>query len=55
MPKDAIREAVRVEIGDAAIDGDLHLPEGASGLVIVAHGSWQQPFQRPKPCGRTRA
>jgi putative phosphoribosyl transferase len=50
MPNDAIREAVRVEVGDAAIDGDLHVPDGASGLVIFAHGSGSSRFS-----GRNRA
>lgn len=50
MPNYAIREAVRVELGDAAIDGDLHVPDGASGLVIFAHGSGSSRFS-----GRNRA
>ena len=50
MPNYAIHEAVRVEIGDVAIDGDLHVPDGASGLVIFAHGSGSSRF-----CGRNRA
>jgi putative phosphoribosyl transferase len=40
------REAVRVEIDHAAIDGDLHIPDRASGLVIFAHGSGSSRFSR---------
>jgi pimeloyl-ACP methyl ester carboxylesterase len=31
--------AVRVPIGDRALDGDLGLPPGARGIVLFAHGS----------------
>jgi putative phosphoribosyl transferase len=40
------REAVRVEVDNAAIDGDLHIPDRASGLVIFAHGSGSSRFSR---------
>jgi putative phosphoribosyl transferase len=40
------REAVRVEVDNAAIDGDLHIPDHASGLVIFAHGSGSSRFSR---------
>jgi len=32
-------EEVRIRDGDAVLPGDLHLPEGAHGLVVFAHGS----------------
>jgi pimeloyl-ACP methyl ester carboxylesterase len=31
--------SVSIEIGDIALEGDLHLPEQARGLVLFAHGS----------------
>jgi putative phosphoribosyl transferase len=46
MPKHASPEAVRVEVGNAAIYGDLHVPDRASGLVIFAHGSGSSRFSR---------
>jgi dienelactone hydrolase len=46
MPSEATHEAVRVEIGDAAIEGDLRVPEHAAGLVIFAHGSGSSRFSR---------
>jgi len=36
---EAALEPVRVEVGDVQIAGDLAVPEGASGIVIFAHGS----------------
>jgi putative phosphoribosyl transferase len=39
-------EAVRIDLGAAAIEGDLHVPEGASGLVVFAHGSGSSRFSR---------
>ena len=30
---------VRVPVGDAALDGDLVVPDGAAGIVLFAHGS----------------
>ena len=37
-------EAVRVDLGAVAVDGDLHVPEQASGLVVFAHGSGSSRF-----------
>jgi dienelactone hydrolase len=31
--------AIRIDTGDAVLDGDLTLPEGARGVVVFAHGS----------------
>jgi putative phosphoribosyl transferase len=39
-------EAVRIETGSVALDGDLHLPERATGLVVFAHGSGSSRFSR---------
>lgn len=36
---EAIARAVRLRAEDVELDGDLHLPSGASGLVLFAHGS----------------
>ena len=30
---------VRVPVGDAALDGDLVVPDGSAGIVLFAHGS----------------
>jgi pimeloyl-ACP methyl ester carboxylesterase len=30
---------VRVPVGDAALDGDLVVPDGAAGIILFAHGS----------------
>jgi putative phosphoribosyl transferase len=46
MPNHPTREAVRVEVEHAALDGDLHIPDRASGLVIFAHGSGSSRFSR---------
>ena len=32
-------EAVRVDVGSASVDGDLHVPFRPAGLVIFVHGS----------------
>lgn len=32
-------DSVRIPVGDALLNGDLGMPEAASGLVIFAHGS----------------
>jgi pimeloyl-ACP methyl ester carboxylesterase len=37
-------DAVRIADGADMLDADLHLPEGARGLVIVAHGSGSSRF-----------
>jgi dienelactone hydrolase len=39
-------EAVRIEVGHVAVDGDLHLPPRPAGLVIFAHGSGSSRFSR---------
>src|SRR5688572_5322138 len=39
-------EAVRIDLGAVAVDGDLHVPVGAAGLVIFAHGSGSSRFSR---------
>lgn len=46
MSPEALREAVRIPIGDVTIDADLQVPERASGLVIFAHGSGSSRFSR---------
>lgn len=40
----AISETVRVPAGSAVCEGELRAPEGASGLVIFAHGSGSSRF-----------
>ncbi|UQA57751.1 dienelactone hydrolase family protein [Polyangium aurulentum] len=35
---------VQVRAGDVMLDGDLGLPEGASGIVVFAHGSGSSRF-----------
>jgi len=32
-------ETLRIDLGPVALDGDLHVPDGARGLVVFAHGS----------------
>jgi putative phosphoribosyl transferase len=39
-------KAVRIELGRVAVDGDLHVPAEAVGLVIFAHGSGSSRFSR---------
>jgi len=34
-----VETAVQIQAGDAWLNGDLAIPEGATGLVIFAHGS----------------
>jgi putative phosphoribosyl transferase len=46
MATAVITEAVRIEVGTVGIEGDLHLPEGAGGLVVFAHGSGSSRFSR---------
>jgi putative phosphoribosyl transferase len=50
MPQHVAQEAIRVQVGPVACDGDLLLPERATGLVIFAHGSGSSRFS-----GRNRA
>ena len=45
MPR-ALHDAVRITSAAALIDGDLHVPENAAGLVIFAHGSGSSRFSR---------
>jgi len=42
----ATEQAVQIATGGKAIDGDLHLPDRATGLVIFAHGSGSGRFSR---------
>ena len=35
----ALHKAVRIPVGNALLDGDLQVPEDASGVVLFAHGS----------------
>jgi len=37
-------DAVRIQDGADVLDADLHLPEGARGLIIFAHGSGSSRF-----------
>src|SRR5688572_29523313 len=39
-------DAVHIELGPVAVDGDLHLPARCGGLVIFAHGSGSSRFSR---------
>jgi putative phosphoribosyl transferase len=44
MAQTAVLEDVRISDGDVIIEGDLHVPERALGLVIFAHGSGSSRF-----------
>ena len=46
MANAATTEAVHIELGPVALDGDLHVPVQAAGLVIFAHGSGSSRFSR---------
>ena len=46
MARTTTTEAVRVSVGEVAVDGDLHVPDRATGLVIFAHGSGSSRFSR---------
>ena len=46
MANAAATEAVHIELGPVALDGDLHVPVQAAGLVIFAHGSGSSRFSR---------
>ena len=35
----ALIESVRIPVGGVVMDGDLHVPSGARGIVVFAHGS----------------
>ena len=42
--KTSVMEAVRIPAGDATLEGDLRVPDGATGLVVFAHGSGSSRF-----------
>jgi dienelactone hydrolase len=44
MAHASVEEAVRIQDGADTLDGDLHVPDGATGLVIFAHGSGSSRF-----------
>ena len=46
MAHDVTGDAVRVDVGLVAVNGDLRVRERASGLVIFAHGSGSSRFSR---------
>lgn len=46
MQSDVSQDAVRIPIGENTLDGDLHVPDDAAGLVIFAHGSGSSRFSR---------
>jgi putative phosphoribosyl transferase len=46
MPNPTTSEAVRIELESVEVDGELHVPEPASGLVVFAHGSGSSRFSR---------
>ena len=46
MSKTVTAEPVRIDLGPVAVDGDLRVPERATGLVIFAHGSGSSRFSR---------
>lgn len=44
MRREMIVDAVRIADGADMLEGDLHIPEDAAGLVIFAHGSGSSRF-----------
>lgn len=46
MTSSVAAEAIRIDLGPVAVDGDLHVPERAAGLVVFAHGSGSSRFSR---------
>jgi putative phosphoribosyl transferase len=46
MQRQAAHESVRIDVGPVTCDGDLGLPERATGLVVFAHGSGSSRFSR---------
>ena len=46
MRSHAVHEAVTVAAGAVSVDGDLRVPDRATGLVIFAHGSGSSRFSR---------
>ena len=46
MTKAVATHAVRIALGSVPVDGDLHIPARAAGLVVFAHGSGSSRFSR---------
>lgn len=46
MAREAINEAVQINLDAVVVDADLHVPDRAEGLVIFAHGSGSSRFSR---------
>jgi putative phosphoribosyl transferase len=46
MTRAVATEAVQIAQGRVVLDGDLHVPERAAGLVVFAHGSGSSRFSR---------
>jgi putative phosphoribosyl transferase len=46
MTHQVTAETLRIDLGPVAMEGDLHVPEPATGLVIFAHGSGSSRFSR---------
>ncbi len=46
MRKAIAIESVSIDLGPVTLDGELHVPENAAGLVIFAHGSGSSRFSR---------
>lgn len=44
MESSPLSRSVRIDVGDAVLDGDLELSGGAEGLVVFAHGSGSSRF-----------
>ncbi|MGD6806198.1 MAG: dienelactone hydrolase family protein [Candidatus Bathyarchaeia archaeon] len=40
----AIEQALKIPVGDVEVQGNLHLPEGTSCVVVFAHGSGSSRF-----------
>jgi putative phosphoribosyl transferase len=45
-PRAATAVHIELELGPVAVDGDLHVPDRAAGLVVFAHGSGSSRFSR---------
>ena len=46
MAREAINEAVQINLNAVVVDADLHVPDRTAGLVIFAHGSGSSRFSR---------
>lgn len=46
MSSALLTESVRITVGSVAVDGDLHIPERAAGVVVFAHGSGSSRLSR---------